>query len=142
MNLSKNFTLEEMVYSSKAKELEIDNTPNENELSRLQELCEKILQVIRDKFGKSIVVSSGFRCKKLNEAIKGSKTSQHCLGEAADIHTVEDTVEANKELYDLIVSMVQDGEIVCGQLINEYNYNWIHISLPNSKHINQIFSIK
>lgn len=142
MNLTKNFTLEELTYSSTAKKYGIDNTPNNSELNSLRELCEAILQPIRNKYGKSIVVSSGYRNLRLNKLVKGSPTSQHVKGEAADIHTVSDTKSDNKKLFDLIKDMVLKGEIYVGQLINEYDYNWIHISLPNNKHKNQILSIK
>lgn len=142
MNLTKNFTLEELTYSSTAKKYGIDNTPNNTELNNLRELAEVILQPIRNKYGKSIVVSSGYRNLRLNKLVKGSPTSQHVKGEAADIHTVSDTKSDNKKLFELIKDMVLKGEIYVGQLINEYDYNWIHISLPNNKHKNQILSIK
>jgi len=38
--------------------------------------------------------------------------------------------------------MIENKEIVVGQLINEYNYNWVHISIPDGKHKNQILAIK
>lgn len=142
MNLTKNFTLEELTQSSTAKRYGIDNMPNKGELDSLTELCEAILQPIRDKYGSTIIVSSGFRCPQLNKLVKGSPTSQHVKGEAADIHTVSDTVEDNKRLFQLIKEMIDSGEITVGQLINEYNYNWIHVSLPSTKHNNQILSIK
>lgn len=142
MKLSYNFTLNELTKSPTAKRLGINNEPSEQELKQLMALCEKILQPIRDEYGEPIVVSSGFRCSKLNKAVGGSPTSQHVKGEAADIHTVSDTVPHNRELFNLIKKMVIDGKIVVGQLINEYNYNWIHVSLPDTKHKNQILSIK
>lgn len=142
MNLTKNFTLEELTYSSTAKKYGIDNTPNMAELNNLRELAEVILQPIRNKYGKSIVVSSGYRNLRLNKLVKGSPTSQHVKGEAADIHSTTDTKSDNKKLFELIKDMVLKGEIYVGQLINEYDYNWIHISLPNNKHKNQILSIK
>lgn len=142
MKLSYNFTLNELTKSPTAKRLGINNEPSEQELKQLMALCEKILQPIRDEYGEPIVVSSGFRCSKLNKAVGGSPTSQHVKGEAADIHTVSDTVPQNRELFNLIKKMVNDGKIVVGQLINEYNYNWIHVSLPDAKHKNQILNIK
>lgn len=142
MKLSYNFTLNELIKSPTAKRLGISNEPSEQELRQLVALCEKILQPIRDEYGEPIVISSGFRCSRLNKAVGGSPSSQHVKGEAADIHTVSDTVPQNKELFNLIKKMVNDGKITVGQLINEYNYNWIHVSLPDAKHKNQILSIK
>jgi hypothetical protein len=142
MNITKNFTLEELVFSQTAIDKGIDNTPSQEVFDKLTLLCEQILQPIRDKYGDVIVVSSGFRCVELNKALNGSTTSQHVVGEAADIITESDNIADNKRLFDLICDMIHNNEIVVGQLINEYNYNWIHISLPTPKHKNQIFSIK
>lgn len=142
MKLSENFTLEELTYSKTAEDLNIDNTPSEEIINKLTLLCEKILQPVRDKFGKSIFVTSGYRCPELNKALKGSSTSQHRFGEAADIVTKENDREHNKELFNLIKEMIEDGNITVGQLINEYNYDWIHVSLPTEKHTNQIIAIK
>lgn len=141
MKLTENFSLEELCKSATADKLKINNTPNANEKLKLLFLCKTILQPIREKYGKPIIVSSGFRCKTLNTAIGGSKTSQHMKGEAADIHSVTDTKEDNKILFDLIKGMIDKGEIKVGQLIDEYNYDWIHVSIPYSK-VNQILHLK
>jgi hypothetical protein len=63
------------------------------------------------------------------------------MGEAADIRTVSDSKEDNRELYMLIIDMVKKGMIVVGQIINEHNYDWIHISLPTDKKHNQILGL-
>ena len=128
MNITQNFTLEEMTSSPTAKRLGIDNTPNKEQINNLTELCKNILQPIRDLYGKPIIVSSGYRCPKLNTAIGGSTTSEHRYGMAADIHSVSDTRKDNKELYDLIRKYLTTNKIPFGQLINEFDYNWIHIS--------------
>ena len=141
--LSKNFTYEELVKSATASRLKIDNTPNSEQLSKLKKLAETVLQPIRDKYGKPLIVSSGFRCEKLNKAVGGAKSSQHCKGEAADIRTVSDSIADNKVLFNFILEMVNKGEIKVGQLIDEYGYNWIHVSLPRvGKTNNQILHIK
>jgi uncharacterized protein YcbK (DUF882 family) len=142
MNITKNFTLEELTKSATADRLKINNEPAEQELNNLLVLCRNILQPIRDAYGKPIIISSGYRCAKLNKAVGGSKTSQHVKGEAADIHTTSDTKASNKALFELILDMVQKDKITVGQLINEYDYNWIHVSLPTKEHKNQIFNIK
>ena len=139
MNLSKNFTLSELTYSNAADSYNIENTPGRLELENLKKLCNEILQPIRDKFGKSIYVNSGYRNPKVNRLVKGSASSQHLTGEAADI-TVG-SKEGNKRLFDMIVKMIDNGEIKVGQLIDEYDYKWIHISLPYRK-VNQILHLK
>ena len=143
MNFSKNFTYEEMIRSATASRLKIDNTPNKVQKEKLEQLANDILQPIRDKYGKPLIVTSAFRCEKLNKAVGGAKASQHCKGEAADIRSVSDSIKDNKEIFDLIKSMMDKGEIKVGQLIDEYNYNWVHVSLPRiGKTNNQILHIK
>ena len=75
MNITKNFTLEELVASATAKRLKIDNTPSKEEEARLYLLAYRILQPLRDRYGKPIRISSGFRCKALNKAVGGVPTS-------------------------------------------------------------------
>lgn len=134
MKLSENFSLEEMVASNTAKAKKIDNTPNETVIKNLKHLCETVLQPIRNKYGETIKISSGYRCPKLNTAVGGAKTSKHQTGEAVDIQCSD-----NKKLWDLIVNMIKDGEITVGQLIDEKKLHWIHLSSGNK---NQIFKIK
>ena len=141
MKITMNFTLEEMYKSNTATRKGINNMPDEKATNNLIDLCYSILQPIRTRWGDPIVVSSGYRCPKLNKAVGGSATSQNKTGEAADIHTLSDNRDWNKRLFDMIVKMVQSGEIVVGQLIDEHNYDWIHISLPNSKHKNEILHL-
>ena len=84
MILSKNFTLKELVASQTADRKGINNNPNEDQINSLKLLCEKVLQPVRDHFGKVVSISSGFRSEELCEAIGSSKTSQHAKGQAAD----------------------------------------------------------
>ena len=142
MKLSKNFTSEELTRSTTAQRLQINNEPSTKELASLSALATDVLQPLRKAWGHPIVVSSGYRCEELNKAVGGAKNSQHLLGEAADIHTLSDFPADNQALFATAVSLVRDGKIKVGQLIDEYGYNWIHISLPNSKHTNQILHIR
>jgi uncharacterized protein YcbK (DUF882 family) len=139
MKLSKNFSLNELTYSSTARANKVDNIPDRWELENLKKLCHDILQPIRDKYGKSIFVTSGYRNPIVNRLVNGSSTSQHMKGEAADI-TVG-SKEGNKKLFELIVEMIENVEIKVGQLIDEKNYSWIHISLPYKK-VNQVLHLK
>lgn len=130
MRLTKNFTLEEFIKSTTAKNKKIDNTPGDTEIFYINKLAEQ-LQRIRDRYGKPIIISSGYRCDKLNRAVGGAKNSDHIFGAASDIHSVEDTYEANKELWDVIMSMYTEGELALRQIIDEYCLDWIHISVNN-----------
>lgn len=130
-----------MVRSNTANKLGIINLPTPKDKENLTKLCTNILQVIRDKWERPIKVTSGFRCRRLNEAVGGAKTSDHTHGNAADICTMEDTITENRKLFDMIVHLIKSNVIEVGQLINEYDYNWIHISNPTSKHHNEILNI-
>ena len=136
MILSQNFNLEEFTSSATAKLKNIDNRPNVQVMESLKRLCVEILQPIRNKLGLPITISSGYRCAALNNAIGGSKSSQHIKGEAADIFCID-----NAKLWNLICKMILNGEITVGQLIDEKNLRWIHISLPDSMHCNQILHL-
>ena len=120
----KYFTLNELTASSTAKRKGIDNTPDATVRANLTALVANILDPLREAYGKPIVVSSGYRCPKLNRAVGGAAKSQHVTGQAADIHTLSDTPADNKKLFDLIQSL----KLPFDQLINEYNFNWVHVS--------------
>lgn len=134
MKLSNNFTLEEMVKSTTASAKKIDNTPSREVVENLSILCRDLLQPIRDEWGESIIVSSGYRCYALNKAVGGANGSQHQYGTAADIHTKSNSKKDNKALFNLISSMAKLGKIHYRQLIDEKNYSWIHISIQDKQH--------
>ena len=145
MNLSKNFTLEEMTKSATATKYNIDNTPDAECLSNLKNLCDNILQPIRDEWKQPIIVTSGYRCPKLNKRVGGAKNSDHIYAAAADIHTVSDTYTENKKLWNLIIKMINERKIRCRQIIDEYNLNWIHLSINHNKNsykLNEVLHIK
>ena len=118
------FALKEFVKSNTAARLGIDNNPSEDVKKNIELLVEKILDPLRESFGKPIIVTSGYRCKELNKAVGGAAKSQHMSGEAADIRTVEDSKRANKELFNLIIEL----GLPFDQLINEHDYDWVHVS--------------
>jgi len=84
MKLSKNFTLKEFTKSQTAERRGIDNTPNDEHLENAEFLFGNVVQKVRDNFGPT-TINSGYRGPELNEAVGGSKKSQHCHGQAADI---------------------------------------------------------
>lgn len=139
MKISKNFKLEEFTKSPTADRYKIDNTPSEEIKNRIIELVEKVMQPIRTKWGKAIIINSGYRCKELNEKVGGSKTSQHMTGYACDFET---TNGQNAKLFNMIKEMIENKEIEVDQLIWEYgtkkNPNWIHVALHTDKMRNQI----
>ena len=113
-----------MTKSATAVRKGIKNDPSIQVCQSLTALIEKVLDPLREAYGKPIIVTSGYRCEKLNKAVGGAASSQHVKGEAADIRSVQDTPEENKKLFDLIVKL----GLPFDQLINEYNYDWVHVS--------------
>lgn len=120
----KYFTIKELTKSATAQRKGIKNDPSIQEVANLTALIEKVLDPLREAYGKPIIVTSGYRCEKLNKAVGGAASSQHVKGQAADIRSVQDTPEENKKLFDLIVQL----KLPFDQLINEYGYDWVHVS--------------
>lgn len=141
---TKNFSYDELIASSTAKRLGLDNTPSEEEKEKLRQLAEDILQPIRDAWKSPIIVNSAYRSEAVNKAVGGVKNSQHRLGEAADIRPIK--MNEGGKLYRMIQNMVNRGLITVGQCIWEYgnskNPQWVHVSLPTPKHKNEFFRIK
>lgn len=133
MKISEHISYDEAVLSGTAIRNGIDNTPNEQQLHNMQELADNIFEPLRKMYGKPIKINSFFRSAKLNKLVGGSPTSQHAKGQAIDI-TGGNKVE-NKKLFELAKSLEFD------QLINEYDFSWIHISY-STKNRKQILVIK
>lgn len=130
-----NFSISELIKSDIAKNAGIDNTPSIAQIDNLLNLIFYCLQPIRDKLKKPMIITSGFRCEKLNShpQINGAKNSQHLTGCAADFHVPGLTVN---QTIDFIVK----SGIEYDQLINEYN-RWVHISFVKNKNRKQILRI-
>jgi hypothetical protein len=130
MQLSKNLSLAEMIRSESAKRNGISNMPTEEHLTNMKKLAINVFQPIREHFNVPIHISSGYRSLELNKAIKGSKTSQHCTGEAIDID-MDGTKVTNKQVFDYI-----KNNIVFDQMIWEFgtdsNPDWVHVSYESS----------
>ncbi|CAB5222950.1 Peptidase M15A, C-terminal [uncultured Caudovirales phage] len=131
MNLTANFTLKELTKSDTATRLGLDNTPDDEALENLKTLCEKVLQPIREHYGKSVTVNSAYRSPESNAAVNGSKSSDHCKGMAADIEIVG---VANADLAQWIMDNLDYT-----QLILEFytpgipDSGWVHVSYdPNN----------
>jgi len=127
MNLSKNFTLKELVASQTADRKGINNNPNEDQINCLKALCENVLQPVRDHYGKVVSISSGFRSEELCEALGSSKNSQHAKGQAADFEIFGESNQLvchwiNENLdYDQLILEFWKGD-------DEPNSGWIHVS--------------
>ena len=126
----KYFSVEELTASATALREGIDNRPSKCAYHLLHVLVDQLLDPIREAWGKPIIVSSGYRCKELNELVGGVKNSHHLLGCAADITAPlgGGREGANRKLFNLIQQMQQSGRIRFTQLIWEGDGRWIHIS--------------
>ena len=133
MRLSKNFMVREFTYSTTSFRKGIPNNPTEEHMANLKYLIDNIIQPLRDKIG-PIRISSGYRSPALNRAIGGSSRSQHCRGMASDLQFVRDNNMDNKVIFDTILEMGIDFD----QMINEFNYKWIHISYNQKKNRKQV----
>lgn len=126
MQLSKNFSLEEMTKSETALRHGMDNTPKAAEIANLVVLCEKVLQPVRDHYARAVKVNSGFRHPEVNAKVGGSKTSDHCKGMAADIeipglsnHELAEWISKNLEFTQVILEFYTPGVPDSG---------WVHVS--------------
>lgn len=126
------FTIGELTSSTTARARGIKNVPGIAELSNLISLIENLLDPLRELLGRSIIVSSGYRCKKLNDIVKGSKTSAHVKGLAADIHTKGN----NLELAYLAKDLPFDQCIIYDKLENP---TWIHLGYANNPRHQYLF---
>lgn len=119
----KYFSFQEFERSDTAYRYGIDNTMPEEAKKNVAVLVDKVLDPLREAWGKPITVTSGYRCPALNKIVGGSATSHHCKGMASDI-TTGNRVE-NRKLFQLI----QDLGLPFTQLIDEKNFSWVHVSL-------------
>jgi len=124
--ISKHISYKEGVYSTTALRRGIDNTPNDEQLDNMELIAEKIFEPLREYVGGPIKINSFFRSAKLNTAIGGSKTSQHCKGQAMDI---DDTFgkATNAEMYHFIKENLDFDQMIW-EFGDDDNPNWVHVS--------------
>lgn len=134
----KYFTMNELTHSATAIRKGIDNTPDNTAKANLTALVANILDPLREAYGKPIVVSSGYRCAKLNRVVGGVARSQHISGQAADIQSVSKSKADHKKLFEL----AQRLRLPYDQLIDEYDYKWVHISFSTRGNRRQVLHVK
>ncbi len=121
-DMGKYFTVEELSRSDVARRRGIRNVPGMAERDNMERLIERVLDPLRETYGKPIRVNSGYRCPELNRAVGGSRTSDHMTGRAADIEGTPATPDENRKLYEILRGMDFD------QLIDEKGMSWVHVS--------------
>jgi zinc D-Ala-D-Ala carboxypeptidase len=127
------FTIKELIRSKTAEARGIDNTPPDKAKACLANLINKVLNPLRASYGKPITVTSGYRCPRLNALVGGVSTSQHLLGQAADISG--GSRSENARLFELIKQM----GLPVDQCIDEHNFEWVHVSY-SSRNRRQFFA--
>lgn len=135
MKISEHISFEEATKSPTALRLGIVNEPNEEQLKAMQLVAEMCFEPLRNWYMHPIKVNSFFRCDALNKAVKGAANSQHCKGEAIDMDA--GSKEENKKLFEWC-----KANLVFDQLINEYDFSWVHISYKVGFNRNQVLIVK
>lgn len=126
MQLTTNFSLSELTKSETALRQNMDNTPGDVEIANLKLLAEKVLQPVRDHYGKGVKVNSGYRAPDVNASVGGSKTSDHCKGQAGDI---EIPGVANAELAEWIKNNLKFTQIILEFYTPGVpDSGWVHVS--------------
>ena len=126
MKISDHITYAEAIHSQTAKRKGIDNTPNPNQIEAMKLLAEKVFEPLREWVGGPIKVNSFFRSPELNEAIVGSKTSQHCKGQAIDIDDVYG-YKTNSDMYHWIKENLSFDQMIW-EFGTDTQPNWVHVS--------------
>lgn len=130
----KYFTIKELSHSDTALIRGIDNHPTTEAVSNLTRLVNNVLDPLREKYGKPVYVSSGYRSPALNKSVNGATSSQHRLGEAADI--TAGSKEENRKLFEII-----KWELPFDQLIDEKDFSWIHVSYREGRNRKQTLKL-
>ena len=138
MKLTENFSLAEMTKSETALRQGLDNTPGDEEIDNLRKLAENVLQPIREAYGRGVKVNSGFRHPDVNAAVGGSRTSDHCKGQAADIEIpgvanadLAQWISENLEFRQLILEFYTPGIPDSG---------WVHVSYVDGDNKKQVMT--
>ena len=138
MQLSKHFTLEEFEKSQTATRKGITNKAGSGEIKNLTDLCYEVLEPVRAKFDRPIIITSGYRSPELCEAIGSKATSQHSKGEAVDFELpnisnlqVALWIQNNCNFDQLILEYWKDGEP---------NSGWVHCSYKEGSNRKQVLT--
>lgn len=144
MQLSPHFSLDELTTSVEHLEYQAVNlalATTEPYKTYLQRLATEVLEPLRVQWGHTLHVNSGLRCRDLNNLIHGATTSQHLLGQAADLDS-----DDNYELWQLARKLSAQGKLRFGQLILEKgrerggSAGWVHISLQTEHFANEVMT--
>lgn len=131
MKESKYFTLQELLHSDTAINSKIENIPSWNEVEKLNNLAVNYLDVIRENWGEPLIISSGYRCPKLNSKVGGVYNSAHMTGDAVDIQSKDLSKQGAEKLFDFIKDLFSKKNIKIDQCFIEHSKSdhWVHLSI-------------
>tara|TARA_Y100000401_G_scaffold111007_1_gene108791 strand:+ start:173 stop:634 length:462 start_codon:yes stop_codon:yes gene_type:complete len=124
--ISKHVSWKEGTYSRTGERLDLDNTPNEEQLKCMKAIAENIFEPLREWVGGPVKINSFFRGEQVNKAIGGSTRSQHMKGQAIDI---DDTFKhkTNAEMFHFIKDNLDFDQLIW-EFGTDDNPNWVHVS--------------
>jgi len=142
-NISDHITYAEATKSQTATRKNIKNIPNEEELANMKLLAEKCFEPLRNWLGKPIAITSFFRSARLNKAIGGSATSQHCKGQAMDIDADIFGGITNIEIFNWLRERVNFDQLIAeGWNEKTQDYKWVHVSYDPVRNRKQCLKAK
>lgn len=124
--MGKYFTIAEMTKSDTAGRLGISNLPPKELLPNVENLIKKVLDPLREWYGKPVYINSGYRCEELNKAVGGVSNSFHLTGCAADIDARDDT--ENEKLFAYIKTHLPFTELGW-----EGGGAWVHVAIVKGR---------
>ena len=124
--ISEHISLKEGIKSHTATRLSIDNTPRSLDLINMKTIAQEVFEPLRKFVGGPIAINSFYRSPKLNSAIGGSTSSQHCSGRAIDI---DDNYgyKTNAEMFEYIKCNLDYDQMIW-EFGNDSNPDWVHVS--------------
>ena len=128
--ISKHITYKEAIRSNTALRLNINNIPNDYEISNMVGIASNVFEPLREYVGGPIKINSMFRSEALNRAIGGSSRSQHCQGRAIDL---DDTFghKTNAEMFNYIKNNLNFDQLIW-EFGDDTNPDWIHVSFVSN----------
>lgn len=138
IKLSAHVNLSEVTYSDTALRCGIENNPDSESITNLKLVCENVYEKVRNHFGYPIYISSGFRCKELNEKVGGQLNSQHTKGQALDLDCKVFKHGTNQDLFDYIKNNLEYDQVIMEGGAN----GWCHVSFRAGNNRKESFEIK
>lgn len=138
IQLTKHFRLSEFTRSATASQYNIDNTPPLEVVSKLQYLCQQVLEPLREYFNTPIIISSGYRCPALNSHpnVRGATNSQHLKGEAADIHLP--SIAIGRKWVEYLLEFGHFDNLIWEH--DSSGHYWIHVSYKRNGKNRQLYT--